>query len=110
MPHQSWIRRWRCAMSALLLAAVVGALLVNRSSEPVMLLSDRPPQLIDSRMIGSYPQALVLGSGGPRGFAHIGVLQVLEEAGYKPNLIVGTSMGAIIGAALSAGVSPRRME
>ncbi len=61
-------------------------------------------------MVGSYPQALVLGSGGPRGFAHIGVLQVLDDAGYKPDLIVGTSMGAIIGAALSAGVSPARME
>ena len=57
-----------------------------------------------------YQQALVLGSGGPRGFAHIGVLQVLDEAGYKPDLIVGTSMGAIIGAALSAGRSPREME
>ncbi len=61
-------------------------------------------------MVGNYPHALALGSGGPRGFAHIGVLQVLDEAGYKPDLIVGTSMGAIIGAALSAGVSPSRME
>ena len=84
----------------------------------VFVALDRPggsPQrtlatTIDARMVGSYPQALVLGSGGPRGFAHIGVLQVLGEAGYKPDLIVGTSMGAIIGAALSGGVSPDRME
>ena len=110
VPRRPWIHRWRCAMAALLLVAVVGALFVSRSTEPVVLQSDRPPQPIDSRMVGSYPQALVLGSGGPRGFAHIGVLQVLDEAGYKPDLIVGSSMGAIIGAALSAGVSPRRME
>ena len=97
-------------MSALLLVAVVSALFLSRSGEPAVLHSDHPPQLIDSRMVGNYPQALVLGSGGPRAFAHIGVLQVLEEAGYKPDLIVGTSMGAIIGAALSVGVSPYQME
>ena len=110
LPCPSWIRRWRCAVFGVLLAVVIGAVFASRSSEPVVLLSDRPPQLIDAGMVGSYPQALVLGSGGPRGFAHIGVLQVLEEAGYKPDLIIGTSMGAIIGAALSAGVSPRRLE
>ena len=41
--------------------------------------------------------ALVLGSGGARGFAHIGVLKVLEDYGLKPSLIVGTSIGSIIG-------------
>ena len=39
--------------------------------------------------------ALVLGSGGPRGFAHIGVLKVLEEIGVKPDLIIGSSVGAM---------------
>lgn len=42
--------------------------------------------------------ALVLGSGGSRGLAHIGVLEVLEEEGIKPDLIVGCSAGAIVGA------------
>lgn len=46
--------------------------------------------------------ALVLGSGGPRGFAHIGVLKVLEENGIRPDLIVGSSVGAMVGV-LSAG-------
>jgi NTE family protein len=41
--------------------------------------------------------ALVLGGGGARGLAHIGVLKALERKGYFPNLIVGTSMGAIVG-------------
>ena len=40
--------------------------------------------------------ALVLGSGGPRGFAHIGVLKVLEEQGVKPDLIIGSSVGALV--------------
>ena len=37
--------------------------------------------------------ALVLGSGGPRGYAHIGVLKVLEEAGVQVDLVVGSSAG-----------------
>ncbi|HEY8464349.1 MAG TPA: patatin-like phospholipase family protein [Bacillota bacterium] len=46
----------------------------------------------------AYPRIiLALGGGGARGFAHIGVLQVLQEAGIKIAGIVGTSMGALIG-------------
>lgn len=41
--------------------------------------------------------ALVLGSGGPRGYAHLGILKVLEEAGIVPDLVVGSSVGALIG-------------
>jgi NTE family protein len=40
---------------------------------------------------------LALGSGGARGLAHAGVLQALEEAGLRPDVIAGTSMGAIVG-------------
>ena len=40
---------------------------------------------------------LALGSGGARGLAHVGVLDALEEAGLRPDLVVGTSMGAIVG-------------
>ena len=42
---------------------------------------------------------LALGGGGVRGLAHLGVLQVLEETDIKPDLIVGTSMGAVVGGA-----------
>ena len=48
--------------------------------------------------------ALVLGGGAAKGFAHIGVLQVLEENGIKPDIIVGTSMGAMIGGVYASGV------
>ena len=54
--------------------------------------------------------ALVLGGGGVRGFAHIGVLKVLEEEGLHPGLIVGTSMGAVIGALYSCGISAGQLE
>lgn len=54
--------------------------------------------------------ALVLGSGGPRGFAHIGVLKVLEEMGVRPDLIVGSSVGAMVGAFYAAGYDSYRLE
>ncbi|WP_372594946.1 patatin-like phospholipase family protein [Actinotalea sp.] len=47
--------------------------------------------------------ALVLGSGGARGYAHIGVAQVLAERGYQVTAVAGTSIGAVIGGLLAAG-------
>ncbi|MCK5376336.1 MAG: patatin-like phospholipase family protein, partial [Acidobacteria bacterium] len=41
------------------------------------------------------PPVLALGGGGARGFAHLGVLQVLDEASLPVRAIVGTSMGAV---------------
>src|SRR3989304_6074441 len=48
---------------------------------------------------------LVLGGGGMKGLAHIGVLQALTERGLVPTHIVGSSVGALVGAAWSAGRS-----
>ena len=52
---------------------------------------------------------LVLGGGGSRGLAHIGVLQVLLREGIPVDLIVGTSMGAIVGALYACGIDPAAM-
>lgn len=46
---------------------------------------------------------LALGGGGARGFAHVGILEVLEKAGIKPDMISGTSMGAIIAGMYAVG-------
>ncbi|MGH2456302.1 MAG: patatin-like phospholipase family protein [Candidatus Limnocylindria bacterium] len=54
--------------------------------------------------------SLALGGGGGRGWAHLGVARALAEAGLSPSLIVGTSMGAIVGAGLAAGYSPDAIE
>ncbi len=47
--------------------------------------------------------ALVLGSGGARGYAHIGVIEVLEQHGIRPDFIVGTSAGSIVGSVYASG-------
>jgi NTE family protein len=46
---------------------------------------------------------LVLGGGAARGFAHVGVIQVLEEAGIQPQLVVGTSAGSLVAALYASG-------
>jgi NTE family protein len=53
---------------------------------------------------------LALGGGAARGWAHIGVLQVLTEAGYGPDVIAGTSIGAVVGGCFSAGKLPQLAE
>ena len=57
-----------------------------------MALSRRAPRL-----------GLALGSGSARGWAHIGVLQVLDEEGVRPDIVCGSSIGALVGAAYAAG-------
>ncbi len=54
--------------------------------------------------------ALVLGAGGTRGWAHVGVLKVLHGAGVPVDLIVGASAGALIGALYAAARDPVRAE
>jgi len=60
---------------------------------------------------GTAPRiALVLGSGGPRGFAHIGVLRELDDNGSRADLIVGSSVGSMVGALYAAGMSGHELE
>ena len=54
----------------------------------------KPPQI-----------GLALGGGAARGFAHIGVIQVLEEAGIRPDLVIGTSAGSLVAALYASGKS-----
>lgn len=70
----------------------------NRQSAPDTQTAERPK-------IG-----LVLSGGGARGFAHIGVLKVLEENNVPIDYIVGTSMGSIIGGLYAIGLTPEEIE
>jgi len=53
---------------------------------------------------------LALGGGAARGFAHVGVLQVLEEAGIKPDLVVGTSAGSLVAALYASGRNGQQLQ
>lgn len=54
--------------------------------------------------------ALVLSGGGARGLAHVGVLRALDSLGIRPDLVVGTSMGSVVGALYASGYSGRAID
>lgn len=56
------------------------------------------------------PFTLVLGGGGLKGLAHIGVFEALQERALEPDLVIGTSMGALIAAAWASGVPNAEMR
>ncbi len=63
-----------------------------------------PPPMTTPLAVKRLPRiGLALGGGAARGFAHVGVIQVLEEAGIKPDLVVGTSAGSLVAAIYASG-------
>jgi NTE family protein len=73
--------------------------------------ADRPVALTALQPMEPRPRvALVLSSGGPRGYAHIGVMRVLEEAGIEVDLVVGTSVGSLLGVFWADGKSAAEID
>lgn len=100
------IARW---VTFLLLGLLSGcSVLVDRGPEsageapvttPVEVPVRRPPKL-----------GLALGGGAARGFAHVGVIQVLEQNGIRPDFIVGTSAGSLVAALYASGMGAAELE
>ena len=89
-------RRW------LLGAALAGADM--RAAHAVHDMANPLPQARPARV------ALVLSGGGCRGHAHIGLIRALENSGLKPDLVVGSSAGSLVGALYAAGIGANEME
>ena len=53
---------------------------------------------------------LALGGGAARGFAHVGVIQVLEEAGIRPEFVTGTSAGSLVAALYASGKTGAQLQ
>jgi len=85
--------------AALLLAAGLAA--------PVALAEDKPCASDDPSRPGI---ALVLSGGGALGIAHVGAIQELESRGLRPDCVVGTSMGSVIGGLYASGLSGDELE
>ncbi len=58
----------------------------------------------------TYRLGLALSGGGAKGFAHLGVFKLLEECGLKPDIIVGTSVGALMGTLFADGYSADELK
>ena len=83
-------------------------------SEPLNVVAQVRKNNIDFRKLSQQHNrpivALVLGSGGARGYAHIGVIQVLEQQGIHPDFIVGTSAGSIVGSIYASGKTANELR
>ncbi|WP_455221173.1 patatin-like phospholipase family protein, partial [Kaarinaea lacus] len=88
-----------------------GALLLYITFVTAVVLPEQSYSTEEKSSETSRPKvALVLSGGGALGFAHIGVLKVLEELHVPVDCVVGTSMGALVGGTYAAGVRPHDME
>jgi NTE family protein len=98
----SFARRRRLLLAALPLAGC--AAFDYQAPDAPQALSEPPPLQPPPRL------AVVLGSGGPRGYAHIGVLRVLEDAGITPELAVGSSVGALLAVFWAGGLDAAALD
>lgn len=104
--YSRWCKYMSCRLKTLLLAVLFSL----QIGLPSQALGEKAGDW------GDHPESmrprlgLALGGGAVRGAAHIGVLRVLEQEKIRPDVITGTSMGAIVGGLYSAGVSPDKIE
>lgn len=99
------------------LTVVAAALAVSVATGGCATFRSPPPEGPDPRAIAPAPfppdsarVALVLSGGAARGFAHVGVIKVLEAHGLRPDLVVGSSAGSLIGALYASGLSATELE
>lgn len=86
------------------------ALLAGCSSAPVVKLPPVGLEKSDPPLRKPLKIGLALGGGAARGFAHVGVIAVLEESGFKPQLIVGTSAGSLVAAIYASGKTSAQLQ
>ena len=101
-------RRMAVSMAFGALLLLVGACAML---EPPPRVSEEPAAVAPNPFgAGQRPVALVLSGGSARGFAHVGVVKVLEQNGIRPDLVVGTSAGSIVGALYASGLTATETE
>ena len=95
-------------------ATLIRLSILSMLALPMSACSTLNPATTDSasltKVIETPRVALVLGGGGAKGFAHVGVIKALEEQGITPTLIVGTSVGSLVGSLYASGYTPAQLE
>lgn len=100
------ISRYGLHASAILIALALGGC----STAPVVV--ELPPAVPLPVPVVKVPPriGLALGGGAARGFAHVGVIQILEEAGIRPTLVTGTSAGSLVAAIYASGKTGTQLQ
>ena len=80
------------------------------NTPPKPLTANSTPALPEPAVKKTLKIGLALGGGAARGFAHVGVIAVLEEAGLKPQLVVGTSAGSLVAALYASGQTSAQLK
>lgn len=97
-PYRHLSRLLRFSMLGILGLSMSACQSLSPASETVTPINNQPKV------------ALVLGGGGAKGFAHIGVIKALEENGITPTLVVGTSVGSLVGSLYASGYNAKQLE
>ena len=97
-PYRHLSRLLRFSMLGILGLSMSACQSLTPASETVTPINNQPKV------------ALVLGGGGAKGFAHIGVIKALEENGITPTLVVGTSVGSLVGSLYASGYNAKQLE
>ena len=109
-PKQAaWLKTTQRLVAWLLLASLAACTSVPLTTSQQ---SEQPQSATPATPTPKRPLklGLALGGGAARGFAHVGVLQVLEEAGIKPDLVVGTSAGSFVAALYASGKTAAQLQ
>ena len=94
----------RPVTTALLVIALTGCVTTPPDPPSANNLPPVATQPLPPAVVKRPPKiGLALGGGAARGFAHVGVIQVLEAAGFRPSLVVGTSAGSLVAAIYASG-------
>lgn len=93
------------ALLILSLAAFLGACVSDGPPPPAVVVTPPPPPPPVKIRVG-----LALGGGAAKGFAHIGVIKMLEASGIQPEVVAGTSAGSVVGALYASGMDPFQMQ
>jgi len=90
-----------------LFALILTLVLTACATAPQLKPIDNPPHALPLQVLKNRDRpiiAFVLGSGAARGFAHVGVLDVLDRNGIKADIIIGSSSGSVVAALYAAGI------
>lgn len=99
-------------MMRILLTLLLFGALASCATTPDTFNGERAPRAVPIVALESARPviALALGGGGARGFAHVGVIKALEEAGIVPDIVTGASSGAVVAALYAGGLSAGAIE